>query len=361
MNKLNFRILIIGNKDRFIHLEQFALELKKRGVETKIIHDLDYIDKYFELNFRKKIQKKKKFEKILQDFGPNIVLLDRITKIGRKVLENNIPIFILFRGNYWEEKKWAEKTIYKSKKQKIAVQKNEELVDYCLKNASLILPISKYLEKEVNKRYPGKNIDFFPADGRKLDDWNRVPVQKLKHPCVGLVQGLNVWGKTRELLTLRDVLKKLPDVTFYLAGDGIYRDEIILELEKFDNFVWMKNIDYPIEIKKFFSEIDIFLLLSGLEGLGQTIIEASLMKKPIIASNVGGIPELIQDGENGLLVENGDANKITEYIMKLINDPNFSETIAKTGYERIKQDFSWDKIAEKFELILKKHNFLKDN
>ena len=39
----------------------------------------------------------------------------------------------------------------------------------------------------------------------------------------------------------------------------------------------------------------------------------------------------------------------------------FSETIAKTGYERIKQDFSWDKIAEKFELILKKHNFLKDN
>ena len=42
-----------------------------------------------------------------------------------------------------------------------------------------------------------------------------------------------------------------------------------------------------------------------MEGLGQTIIEALLMKKPIIATNVGGIPELIRDGKNGLLVKNG--------------------------------------------------------
>ena len=58
MNEFNFKILIIGNKDRLIHLEQLALELKKRGIETKVIHDLDYIDKYFELNVMKKIQKK---------------------------------------------------------------------------------------------------------------------------------------------------------------------------------------------------------------------------------------------------------------------------------------------------------------
>ena len=361
MNEFNFKILIIGNKDRLIHLEQLALELKKRGIETKVIHDLDYIDKYFELNVMKKIQKKKRFQKLLLDFKPNIALLDRITKIGRIVLENNIPIAILFRGNYWEEKKWAEETIYKSKKQKIAVQKNEELVDYCFKNSSLILPISRYLEKEVVMRYPEKNIEFFPADGRDLNEWNIMQNQKLKHPCVGLTQGLNVWGKTRELLTLRYVLKKLPNVTFYLAGDGIYKNEIIPELEKFSNFVWMKNLQYPKEIKKFFSEIDIFLLLSGLEGLGQSIIEAALMKRPIIASNVGGIPELIKDGKSGLLVENGDGEKIVEYIMKLIDEPNFSKIISQTGYETIKQDFTWEKIAEKFELILMKHGFLKND
>ena len=66
MNEFNFKILIIGNKDRLIHLEQLALELKKRGIETKVIHDLDYIDKDFELNVMIKIQKKKRFQKLVQ-------------------------------------------------------------------------------------------------------------------------------------------------------------------------------------------------------------------------------------------------------------------------------------------------------
>ena len=62
---------------------------------------------------------------------------------------------------------WAKKTIYKSKKQiEYQLQRNEKLADYCFKNSKLILPISKYLEKEVRKRYPNKNIKIFPADGR---------------------------------------------------------------------------------------------------------------------------------------------------------------------------------------------------
>ena len=356
-NKL--RLLIAGNKTRFAHLKQFIMELEKIGIESKLIYDIEFIDKFLQVNIKKKIEKDRNFKKILKEFVPDAVLLDRISKIGKKVIEQNIPLLILLRGNYWEESSWAKKTIYKSRIKRLAVAKNEKLFDLCLKKSTIILPISKYLENEVEKRYPEKNIELFPADGRVPEEWYSITGQKLKHPCVGLLQGLNIWGKSKELLTLKNVLKELPHVTFYLAGDGIYRNEIIPQFKNFENFVWLKNLKYPKEVKEFFSEIDIFLLLSGMEGLGQTIIEALLMKKPIIATNVGGIPELIRNNESGLLVKNGDDKKITENITKLLNEPIFAKEIAETGFNIIKQKYSWKTIAENFFVILKENGLVK--
>ncbi len=348
----NFKILIVGNKERFIHLENFLLELNKKGVKAKLIHDLDYIDKFFELNFIKRNQKNNKLKSLLEDFKPDAVLLDRVSKIGKMFVEKNIPLWILLRGNYWEELDWAKKTSFNSKKQKISLERNKKLIDYCFNKSELILPISKYLEEVVHKRYPEKNIEIFPADGRNPNDWKKIEGHTLKHPCVGLIQGLNVWGKTRELLTLNEILKKMPEVTFYLAGDGIYNEEIIPKLNKNKNFVWLKNLEYPNEVMKLFSEIDVFLLLSGLEGLGQIIIESLLMKKPTIASNIGGIPELILDNKTGLLIENGDSDMIVEKISKLLNEPDFAKILGENGHDFVRQEFSWEIIAEKFIQII---------
>ena len=215
-------------------------------------------------------------------------------------------MFILIRGNFWEESKWARDTIYTSPQKRLSFLKNQRFAKTCFNNASVILPISKYLENVVRKNIPGKKVELLPVDGRDPSEWNQISGMSLKHPCVGLLQGMNVWGKTRELLTLTKVMKELPEVTFYFAGDGFYRDKIIPKLKNFKNFVWLGNLEYPAEVKKFLSEIDVYLLLSGMEGLGQTIIEALLMEKPVIATNIGGIPELIEDGKTGFLIETGN-------------------------------------------------------
>ena len=60
------------------------------------------------------------------------------------------------------------------------------------------------------------------------------------------------------------------------------------------------------KVRDFLSEIDIYALISGMDLGPRTLNEAQLMKKPIVASNVGGIPELIKDGETGFLVEEGN-------------------------------------------------------
>ena len=102
-----------------------------------------------------------------------------------------------------------------------------------------------------------------------------------------------------------------------------------------------------------FSSIDIFLLLSGLEGLGQTVIEAMLMKKPIIATKIGGIPEIIKDLETGFLVDLGDSDKIIFQIRELLSNPELIAKITKNATKDI-QRFSWENIAIEFLSVIKR-------
>tara|TARA_B100000029_G_scaffold516533_1_gene630619 strand:- start:2356 stop:3447 length:1092 start_codon:yes stop_codon:yes gene_type:complete len=356
------RILICSSENRTFHLKCFSDELKKIGIESKIIIDTEYIEKSLSYDLKQRIIKDQKIKNLLKEFRPDIVLLDRISKIGEIFLERKIPLVILLRGNYWEESSWAKKTSSRSILKSFSFLKNQKLADKLFSNCNLILSISDYLTNEVKKRYPDKKTITLHADGRNLSDWNMGSknvldknIEKQKHdflhPCVGLVQGLNVWGKTRELKTLINVMKQLPNVTFYLAGDGIYRDSIIPELSSCKNFVWLKNLSYPNDIKIFFSSIDIYVLLSGLEGLGQSIIEAMMLERPVIASNVGGIPEIVKNSETGFLVNLGDSDKIVLLIKKLLSESKTSKKITENAKINVEQ-FSWAVIAKKFSKIV---------
>ena len=77
IEKISFKILLVGNKERFYHLKQFADQLEKKGIQVKLIYDVDFLQKFFDTNFLKKINKNKSFTKILEEFCPNVVLLDR--------------------------------------------------------------------------------------------------------------------------------------------------------------------------------------------------------------------------------------------------------------------------------------------
>ena len=329
--------------------------LQKNDIKCKLIYDIEYSNKFFDINIKNRLGKQKKLKKLLDEFGPDVVLLDRLSGIATEITKAGIPFFILLRGNVWEELKWAKETIYTSPQKRLSFLKKQRFIKTCFNNASVILPISKYLENVVRKNIPKKNIELFSVDGRDPSEWNQVSGMNLKHPCVGLLQGMNVWGKTRELLTLTKVMKELPGVMFYFAGDGLYKDKIIPKLKNFKNFVWLGNLEYPIEVKKFLSEIDVYLLLSGMEGLGQTIIEALLMEKPVIATNIGGIPELIEDGKTGFLIEAGNHNDLIKKINQVFDQPVAASDMGSKGKETMQENFNWDSIAKKFVLILNRN------
>ena len=178
------------------------------------------------------------------------------------------------------------------------------MATYTFEKSTLIIPICKYLEKIVKEHYPNKKTGVI-SSGIDASRWYPVKGMNLKHPCVGLVQGATIWGKTQEMLILKDVLEKMPSVMFYWAGDGPYREKILAELGKYDNFKWLGNLEYPNKVREFLTEIDVYALASGIDMSPLTLQEAQLMKKPVVATNVGGIPEIMKDNETGFLVKKG--------------------------------------------------------
>jgi len=94
--------------------------------------------------------------------------------------------------------------------------------------------------------------------------------------------------------------------------------------------------------------------MSGLDMLPRTIQEAQAMKKPIIATNVGGISELIENGENGFLIEKNSPNDFVDKAELILNDNKIMKKIGNAGYESVKEKFDWQKITLNFKEYLRK-------
>ena len=351
------KLLIGVDKTRIKYLEPFVKELSKFNIESKIIDELEIYDNSI---FSKKILRwftiPLKFNQIINNYSPDFIFTERLSHFSTLVLKTDIPLIIFIRGNAWVESDNEIKTIHTSigKKigKKIEINLKNRIREKCCKNKSTtILPICNYLKEIIKNKYPEKKIRTL-YQGIEIDFWKSTEKNNLIHPCVGLLQGAEIWNKTQEMLTLEKVLKKFPNITFYWAGDGPYAKKILLTLEKYSNFKWLGNLDYPEKVKEYLDEIDIYALISGLDMSPHTILEASIMKKPVIATNVGGIPELIKDGETGFLVEKGNHEQIIEKISFLLENPEIAKKMGISGKKFIEENFSWGKIAEEFKNIL---------
>ena len=350
------RLLIGGSSSKFFHLKDFTGELENLGIECKLVHDTDFADGYPSRKLSTWLKQNKKFKNLINDFKPDIIFVDRQRHFGLEGLNTEIPLFVHLRGNYWEEMKMARKTLYSSPPKKLAINKWDDIASQVFQGSKIILPICKHLENVVKNHYPNKPTSVL-YQGITPENWFQTDGMKLKHPCVGLVQGAVILEKTKELLTLTKSLEKMPDVTFYWVGDGPYRDDVLPILEKFDNFKWLGALEYPDKIRDFLTEIDAYALLSGIDMSPLTLLEAQLMEKPIVATNVGGIPELMKDKETGYIVERGNEQDLFEKISILINDNQKSKAMGRNGKEFVSTNFNWNKICQDFLSYLKKYGF----
>ena len=347
------RILIAGSTSKIFHLNELKDNLISLGVETKLVIDTEIYDGFPSRNLKKWFQTRNKFNKLINDFKPDAILVDRQhTLFDVAAVQTKIPVFVLLRGDYWSEIKWAKETLYKGIIMKTVIKIKEKRAEKCFQGSAVILPICDYLKNIVNNNYPEKptKVLYQGIDPKK---WYPSKGLTLKHPCVGLLQGAVIWGKAREMLILQKVLESMPNVMFYWVGDGPYSEKILSVLKKYKNFKWLGALEYPDKIREYLTEIDVYALVSGIDMSPLTLQEAQLMKKPVVATNVGGIPELMKDNETGFLVKKGNADELIEKLSLLINDKEKRKIMGDAGRKFVEDNFSWNKITKEFINIVK--------
>ena len=343
---LRLKLLVAGASSKFFHLQEFCNALNNLDCETCLVHDIDVYSGFPSRNIAKWFETKKKLNNLIDEFNPDGIFIDRHAHFGLASLKSNIPLYVHLRGDYWSEIQWAKETLYRDPVKRTVLWFKDRMAKQIFKECDQIFPICDYLKKIVDDNYPNKSTTLY--QGIDPSKWSHISSSNLKHPCVGLLQGAVIWGKAREMFTLKKVLQSMPNVTFYWAGDGPYRKKILSELDTFPNFKWLGALEYPNQVREFLSEIDVYALVSGIDMSPLTLQEAQLMKKPVVATRVGGIPELMQNNESGFLIDVGDYKSWIEKLTMLLNDAERSKSFGNNGRKFVESNFNWNKIAKQF-------------
>ena len=172
-----------------------------------------------------------------------------------------------------------------------------------------------------------------------------------KNIRIGYV-GRLVEGKGLEdfLIAVSYIKSKRSDFKAVIFGSGPLRRNLEMLAKKLsidDKIEWRGFVSYD-KVPAALSEIDIFVYPSWNEGFGRSIMEALAMEKAVVATKVGGIPDLVKNGENGFLVEPKNPEELSEKIEELIENPALREKFGKAGREWVSENFEWDKGIKKF-------------
>jgi glycosyltransferase involved in cell wall biosynthesis len=167
--------------------------------------------------------------------------------------------------------------------------------------------------------------------------------------CVGRLDGVK--GHTFLVRAARTVCQRYPRAVFVLAGQGQLRDTLEEEANALGIGQNVRFLGYRHDVSAVLAALDIFVLPSLSEGLPLSLLEAMAASIPIVASNVGGIPEVVGDGQSGLLAEPGDPAGLAEKILMLLDNQALGKTIAQNARTIVLARFGVDAMVDAYERV----------
>ncbi|HXG53403.1 MAG TPA: glycosyltransferase family 4 protein [candidate division Zixibacteria bacterium] len=170
-------------------------------------------------------------------------------------------------------------------------------------------------------------------------------------PVVGTAAVLEERKGHRFLLEAAALLKErgMP-VKVRLAGDGALRRELERSAARLGLDRDVEFSGFVDDVARFLAEIDVFVLPSLAEGLGVSVLEAMAAAKPVVASRVGGLADLVVDRVTGALVPPGDVRALADAVERLARDRELAAAMGRRGAERVEREFTMERMAEKNEI-----------
>lgn len=194
--------------------------------------------------------------------------------------------------------------------------------------------------KKIEVIYNGVNIKKF---------YNPNPnFFQNKTPVIGVVGRLEEQKGHKYLL---EAIQKIKDVPFevWVIGDGSLRIKLEKQADELSIKDKVKFLGSRDDVKELLRQTDIFVLPSLWEGLGIAVLEAALAGKPIIATKVGGLQEIINDKKTGLLIPAKDSEKLAQSIKWVLSHEKEAAQMALKLQEEVREQFDVKKMAKKYE------------
>ena len=219
------------------------------------------------------------------------------------------------------------------------------LLRFNLSRADRVLSTSVIMARQTN-RFTHKPVEVTPFG---VDIHQFSPMKRAVHPgiVVGTVKTLEPkYGVEYLLHAFKLLSDRNPQLTLNLlvVGGGSQREQLeslAARLKIQESVTFTGHVPYR-EIARCHNMIDVSVFTSTSDSFGVAAVEASACGNPVVASNVGGLPEVVEHGVTGFIVPPRDPHKTAEAIEKLVLDGSLRACMGSAGRQRVKKLFNWD-------------------
>ena len=165
-------------------------------------------------------------------------------------------------------------------------------------------------------------------------------------PVIGNVAALVPHKGQRYLIDAAQlVVQQVPDARFVILGEGELRDHLEKQVHEHHLEKHVLLPGFRTDVLGCIKGFDLFVMSSITEGLGTSLLDAMACARPIVATRAGGIPEIVEDGVNGLLAPVRDHHALAEAIVRALKDPDLRRRLGEAGLARVNQRFTVERMV----------------
>lgn len=200
--------------------------------------------------------------------------------------------------------------------------------------------------ERVSVVHSGIDIERFASDGGEhlASEFNLKPDAPV---VVNVAHLAGHKGQKYLVRAMPHVLQEIPSTRFFIVGGG----ELMGELKELAASLNLEQAltltGFRKDVGAFYQIADLFVMSSIQEGLGTAVLDALATCTPVVAAKSGGIPEIIQDGKTGRLVDAADPAALAAGIIELLTHSQRAQQLAKNGLAAVRRGFTIDKMVEK--------------
>jgi len=229
------------------------------------------------------------------------------------------------------------------------------LTRYALAHADTITATGLHLATETTRYTPKAAPVTVVPYGVDMTRFKPREKSRSDHVVIGTVSRLSSEKGVRYLVEAFGQLRERygGDVSLRIAGEGPERARLESTIQRLNLETsielrgWLEHADIP----NFLSELDVFVMPSTWEGFGVAAAEASAAGLPVVATNVYGIPDVVREGETGLLVPPKDPGALARAVSRLVDDPRLRARLGEAGRAYVGRHYDWMENAQQMASI----------